>query len=130
MRTLKWKERKRKWKENFATHLIITEQLYYWLSKNPYVKIWSNKFQMVIINYSKHCASLYEKVVFNCSCCHENYGNVNFYLSIKVFHQFIIHLPSFIFWTATLLLTWFGKWHILTNCKNCVQPLKNSGGEQ
>ena len=63
MRTLKWKERKRKWKENFATHLIITEQLYYWLSKNPYVKIWSNKFQMAIINYSKHCASLYENLM-------------------------------------------------------------------
>ena len=42
----------------FVTHLIITVQLYYWLSKNPYVKIWSNKFQMVMINYSKLCASL------------------------------------------------------------------------
>ena len=43
---------------NFVTHLIITVQLYYWLSKNPPVKIWSNKFQMVMINYSKLCASL------------------------------------------------------------------------
>ena len=45
---------------NFVTHLIITVQLllYYWLSKNPSVKIWSNKFQMVMINYSKLCASL------------------------------------------------------------------------
>ena len=43
---------------NFETHLIITVQLYYWLSKNPSVKIWSNKFQMVMINYSKLCASL------------------------------------------------------------------------
>ena len=42
----------------FVTHLIITVQLYYWLSKNPYVKIWSNKFQMVMINDSKLCASL------------------------------------------------------------------------
>ena len=25
---------------NFVTHLIITEQLYYSLSKNPSVKIW------------------------------------------------------------------------------------------
>ena len=41
---------------NFVTHLIIF--LYYWLSKNPPVKIWSNKFQMVMINYSKLCASL------------------------------------------------------------------------
>jgi len=39
---------------NFVTHLIITVQL----SKNPSVKIWSNKFQMVMINYSKLCASL------------------------------------------------------------------------
>ena len=43
---------------NFVTHLIITVQLYYWLSKNPSVKIWSNKFQMVMINYSKLCAIL------------------------------------------------------------------------
>ena len=43
---------------NFVTHLIITVQLYHWLSKNQSVKIWSNKFQMVIINYSKLCASL------------------------------------------------------------------------
>ena len=28
---------------NFVTHLIITVELYYWLSKNPSVKIWSNK---------------------------------------------------------------------------------------
>ena len=45
---------------NFVTHLIITVQLNYWLSKNPSVKIWSNKFQMVMINYSKLCASLQE----------------------------------------------------------------------
>ena len=43
---------------NFVTRLIITEQLYYWLSKNPSVKIWSNKFQMVMINCNKLCASL------------------------------------------------------------------------
>ena len=43
---------------NFVTHLIIIVQLYYLLSKNPSVKIWSNKFQMVMINYSKLCASL------------------------------------------------------------------------
>ena len=42
----------------FVTNLIITVQLYYWLFENPSVKIWSNKFQMVIINYSKLCASL------------------------------------------------------------------------
>ena len=42
----------------FLTHLIITVQLYYGLSKNPSVKIWSNKFQMVMISYSKLCASL------------------------------------------------------------------------
>ena len=43
---------------DFVTHLIITVQLYYCLSKNPSVKIWSNKFQMVMIKYSKLCASL------------------------------------------------------------------------
>ena len=43
---------------NFVTHLIITVQLYYWLSKNPSVKIWSNKFQMEWINYHKLFASL------------------------------------------------------------------------
>ena len=43
---------------NFVTHLKITVQLYHWLSKNLSVKIWSNKFQMVMINYSKLCASL------------------------------------------------------------------------
>ena len=42
---------------NFVTHLIITVQLYYWLSKNPFVKIRSNKFQMGMINYSKLGAS-------------------------------------------------------------------------
>ena len=44
---------------NFLSHLIITVQLYYRLSKNPSVKILSNKFQLVMINYySKLCASL------------------------------------------------------------------------
>ena len=43
---------------NFVTHLIIIVQLNYWLSKNPSVKIWSNKSQMVMINYSKLSASL------------------------------------------------------------------------
>ena len=38
---------------NFVTHLTITEQLYYWLSKNPSVKILSNKFPVVIINYRR-----------------------------------------------------------------------------
>ena len=48
---------------NFVTHLIITVQLYYWSSKNPSVKIWSNKFQMVMINYSKLRASLLENLM-------------------------------------------------------------------
>ena len=43
---------------NFGTHLIITVQLNYLLSKNSSVKIWPNKFQMGMINYSKLCASL------------------------------------------------------------------------
>ena len=37
----------------FDTHLVITVQLYHWLSKNPSVKFLSNKFQMVMINYSR-----------------------------------------------------------------------------
>ena len=40
------------------THLIITVQLYYWLPKNSFVKIWSDKFQMVMFNDSKLSASL------------------------------------------------------------------------
>ena len=48
---------------NFVTHLIITVELYYWLSKNPSVKIWSNKFQMVMINYSiVSCVRVYGKI--------------------------------------------------------------------
>ena len=43
---------------NFVTHFMITVQLYYWLSKNLSVKILSNKFQMVMIIYSKLCARL------------------------------------------------------------------------
>ena len=44
---------------NFVTYLIIiTVQLYYWLSENPSVIIWSNKFQIVMINYSKLSGSL------------------------------------------------------------------------
>ena len=50
---------------NFVTHLIITVQLYYWLSYYPSVKIWSNKFQMAMINSSKLCASLKENLRSN-----------------------------------------------------------------
>ena len=46
---------------NFVTHLIITVPLHYWLSKIPSVKIWSKKFQMVMINYSKLCAKFIGK---------------------------------------------------------------------
>ena len=47
-------------KTNFVTRdNYSTKLLYYLLARNPSVKIWSNKFQMVImINYSKLCASL------------------------------------------------------------------------
>ena len=62
------------------------------------------------------------KVVLNRSCCHGNYENIKFYLSIKIFDHYIFHLPSFSLWAATFLLPWFGKWHTLTNCQNCVQP--------
>ena len=48
---------------DFVTHLIITIQLYYWLSKSPSVKIWSNKFQMAMICYINVYASLYENLM-------------------------------------------------------------------
>ena len=48
---------------NFVTHLTITVQLYYWLSKNLSLKIWSNKFQMVMINYSKLCVNSYKNLM-------------------------------------------------------------------
>ena len=60
---------------NFVTHLIITVQLYYWLSENPSVKIWSNKFQIVMINYSKPCESLYENLMSEFSV---NWAKVKF----------------------------------------------------
>ena len=35
----------------FVSHYFnYYSTIYYWLSKNPSVKIWSNKFQMVMIN--------------------------------------------------------------------------------
>ena len=34
---------------NFMTPLIITVQLYYWLSKNPSVKIWSNELLTIVV---------------------------------------------------------------------------------
>ena len=106
---------------NFVTHLIIAVQLYYWLSKNPSVKIWSNKFQMVMINYMLTEQKWKFKVVYSRSCCHGNCENVKFHLSIKICHQYIFHLPSSSLWAAAFFLPWFGKWHIITNCLNCVQ---------
>ena len=40
------------------------------------------------------------KVVFNRSFCRGNYENVKFYLSIKIFHQYIfqVYLPSYSLW--------------------------------
>ena len=46
---------------NFVTYLIITVPLHYSLSKIPSVKIWSKKFQLVMINYSKLCAKFIGK---------------------------------------------------------------------
>ena len=53
------------------------------------------------------------------SSCHGNCENVKFYLPIKIFYQYIFHLPSFSLWAATFFLPWFGKWHNL-----CSQPAK------
>ena len=64
------------------------------------------------------------KVVFNRSCCHGNYENVKFYLSIKIFHQYIFHLPSFSSWAATFLLPSFGKWHTHKLSKLCSTTLR------
>ena len=56
--------------QNFYFYRILNDEnfkmeveLYSWLSKNPSVKIWSDKFQMVMINYSKLCASLWENLM-------------------------------------------------------------------
>ena len=43
---------------NFVTHLMITIQLNSRFSKNPSVIIWSNIFQIIMIDSSKPCASL------------------------------------------------------------------------
>ena len=67
---------------NFVTRLIITEQSYYWLSKNPSVNIWSNKFQMVMINCSKICASLLENLM---SEFYVNWSEVKFWCCIQSF---------------------------------------------
>ena len=77
MRPLKWELNRR-----HMTHLIITVQLYYWLSENPSVKIWSNKFQMVMINYSKLCASLWENLISEFSV---NWAKVKFEGCIQSF---------------------------------------------
>ena len=41
---------------NFVTHLTIAVQ--YIIDYLSSIKIWSNKFEMVMINYSKLCARL------------------------------------------------------------------------
>ena len=49
---------------NFVTLLIkFYSTIILLIIKNPFVKIWSNKFQIVMINYSKLCASLLENVM-------------------------------------------------------------------
>ena len=121
---------------NFVIHLIITVQLYYWLSENLSV----NKFQVLIINYySKLCARLYENLISKFhvkprksevlrlySIIHiamETMKMSNFTCQSKsVISIFFFYLPSFSLWATTFLLSWFGKWHIPTNCQNCVQP--------
>ena len=71
---------------NFVTHLIITVQLYYWLSKKPSVKIWSNKFQTVMINYGKLCASLQENLMIE---FYTNWAKVKFYIVCRLYS--IVH---------------------------------------
>ena len=63
----------------------------------------------------------YFKVVFNRSCFHGNYESVKFYLSIKIFHQYIqFYFPSFSFWAATFLVPCLGKWHIPGAHNSCI----------
>ena len=42
---------------NLVTHFIITVQVIDYLNTRL-LKFWSNKFQMIMISYSKRCASL------------------------------------------------------------------------
>ena len=50
---------------NFVAHVIITVQNYYIIDQleTCLLKFWSMKFQMVMINYSKLCASLEENLM-------------------------------------------------------------------
>ena len=49
---------------NFVTRLIIKVQLNLLIiQKSPTVKIRSNKFQMIMINYSKLCVSLSDNLM-------------------------------------------------------------------
>ena len=49
---------------NFVTHLIIKVQLNLLIiQKSPTLKIRSNKFQMIMINYSKPCVSLSDNLM-------------------------------------------------------------------
>ena len=111
----------------FVTHFIITVQLYYYL-KTSLLKFGPMSFKWLRLIIVR-CVQVYKtgqkcnfRVVVNRPCCHGNCKNVKFYPSTKNFHQYIIHLPSFSSWASTFLLLWFGKWHILRNCQNCVQP--------
>lgn len=82
-----------------------------------YRKIWSANFMWTVQKWNF-------KFVFNRLRCQGNYKNVKFYMSIKIFHQYIFHLPSFSLWAATFLLPWFGKWHTtLTDCQNCLATI-------
>ena len=126
--------------ENFKMEVEQTsfvQLLYYWLSKNPSVKIWLNKFQMVTINYGKLCTSLYENLM---SKFYVNWAKVKFYGCIQSFmlpwklrkrqifpvsqnfSSVYFSLAKFQLVSCNVSLTIIGKWPILTNCQNCVQP--------
>ena len=124
---------------SFVTHLITTVQLYYWLSKNRSFKTWSNKFQMVMINYTTvSCVQVYRKsngwilckpfkseILMLYSIVHVAVETtkskilpINQNLSSVYFSSIFAKL-QLVSWT--FLLPWFGKWHTITNCQNCVQ---------
>ena len=134
---------------NFVTCLIITVQLYYWLSKNPSVKIWSNtgKFQIVMIGsciwliivssvlvFKENLMSKFMwteqkwnfKVVFNScapdrSCCHGNCENAEFYLSIKIF---IRRISQLVCCNLSFAMIWqMTHTHKLPKLCPCTAPL-------
>ena len=95
---------------NFGTHMIIIVQLYYWLSENASVKIWSNKFQIIMINYSELCASSYENLMSEFYVDNEN----------VTFYQCQSKSFTSMFFTCQVSACELQPFSC-QNCQNCVQ---------